>query len=63
MLRFILKRKMKCGISGYEGESFYTIDGDILKLEQNLKKGGLGDGYYESHELVGVEIIHKESEK
>jgi len=54
---------MKCGISGYEGESFYTIDGDILKLEQNLKKGGLGDGYYESHELVGVEIIHKESEK
>lgn len=60
MIRFILKRKIKDGVSGYEGEDLYTIDGDLAKLEDRLKKRALGDGYYEVHELIGFEIIYKE---
>lgn len=62
MLRFIMKRKTKDGISGYEGEHFFTIDGDVVKVEEYLKKGGYGEGCYEIYELVGVEIIYKNTE-
>jgi len=61
MLRFILKAKRRDDISGYCGETFYTIDGDLVSLEAVLKKGGFGENGYEAHELVGVEIIEPTS--
>lgn len=62
MVRFILKCKfMNC--SGCEGEYMYTIDGDIVKLEKSLTSGGYGNGGYERHELVGVEVIVNDTRK
>jgi len=58
MLRFILKVKRRDEISGYYGENIYTIDGDVVELEKCLKKGGYGECGYESHELVGIEVIN-----
>jgi hypothetical protein len=63
MLRFILKHKTRNEISGYSGEHFFTIDGDIVKLEECLKRGGSGEYGYECNELVGVEIIYEKDKE
>lgn len=62
MLRFILKIKTKEKESGHKEEHYLTIDGDITKLETFLRKSRYGYWGYEIYELVGVEIIYKDTE-
>jgi hypothetical protein len=57
MLRFIVSKNWKDNVSGAEGQSFETIDGDIETLERCLTSGGFGEDAYEHYHLVGVEII------
>ncbi len=56
MLRFMMVRKEKL-LSGCEREVYYTIDGDINGLEQALTSGGSSEDQYETHQLLGVEVI------
>ncbi len=57
MLRFIVSKNWKDQVSGAEGQSFITIDGDITELEDRLRSGGFGENGYEHYHLIGVEII------
>ena len=57
MLRYIMRKRWQCNISGELGELHYTIDGDAEAVEDALKAGGRGESGYENHHLIGVEII------
>lgn len=57
MLRFIMKKTFHCEYNNMSGEEFYTIDNDIVTLENLLKSGGHSESSFERHELIGVEII------
>ena len=56
MLRFILKNKYSCEISGNSGERYETIDIDVPELEKILIRGGFGESGYDKTELIGVEL-------
>lgn len=62
MLRFILKKKWRDGISGAEGEYFETLDSVVPKLQEALSKGGFGESGYDMVQLVGVEVLPDEAE-
>ena len=57
MIRFILKRSRHDGspFPGSEWEGYETIDLDVPKLEQALKRGGRGAGH-DITLLVGAEL-------
>ena len=57
MLRFIMRRRWKDTESQASGERFYTIDGNLELLEQDLRSNGYGPNGYKLKELVGVEIL------
>lgn len=57
MLRYIMKCNWGDTTSGASGFNHYTIDGDAEAVEKKLRDGGCGESGFETHELVGVEII------
>lgn len=57
MIRFIMRRKWKDASSGCEGQHLYTIDGDVARVECELRNGGYSQYVYEYRELVGVEVV------
>lgn len=57
MIRFIMRRRWRDSESQASGEQLYTVDGDVAKLEYQLRHVGHGPNGYEIHELVGVELI------
>jgi hypothetical protein len=57
MLRFIVSKNWKDSVSGAEGQSFITVDGDITELEELLRSGGFSENGYEHCHLAGVEVI------
>lgn len=50
---------MRDAVSGYQGESVYTLDFEEYRLEAELKRGGFGESGFEAVELVGVEYIRE----
>ena len=58
MIRFIMRRKWKDAASNCEGQSLYTIDGDVGQVERELRNGGYSQYGYEYRELVGVEVVN-----
>jgi hypothetical protein len=61
MLRFILKRKVKCS-SGGGYESLYTLDFENTELEDRLTGGGMSEDSFDITELVGVEILESKKD-
>tara|TARA_R110001606_G_scaffold311301_1_gene458238 strand:- start:1473 stop:1679 length:207 start_codon:yes stop_codon:yes gene_type:complete len=57
MIRFLMIKREKL-ISGCESKLFYTIDNDIVALEKALTSGGSGEDQYETHSLIGAEVIN-----
>ena len=57
MIRFILKTRLVRYEELLDETRFFTIDGDLLALEEALRSGGRGPGGYESTTLEGAEVI------
>ena len=57
MIRFILKRKQMHDLSGGKTERLWSIDHDLVALEQALRAGGHSQQAYDFNELVGVELV------
>ena len=57
MLRFILERHEMHFGPGIDRRGHYTLDIDVPELQAVLSSGGSGEDGFESHRLLGVEII------
>ena len=57
MLRFIIKRKVKCQYNGGEEEVFETVDAEVPGVEAMLRRGGFSEGGYDYSHLVGIELL------
>jgi hypothetical protein len=57
MVRFILERQEVDNNAGTDWRDFYTMDIDVPALEHSLMRGGRGEMGFETHRLIGVEII------
>lgn len=57
MLRYIMRCRQRF-MSGGERETYYTIDGNVQAVEEDLQRGGTSETEYEIRELVGVEVIN-----
>ena len=56
MIRFIVKATQSIG-DGAPHISYYTIDAVLPELESALARGGITGAAYESHSLIGAEIL------
>ena len=56
MIRFIVKAIQSVG-DGAPHVSYYTIDALVPALEAALRRGGITGAAYESHSLIGAEIL------
>lgn len=57
MLRFIIRRKWRDGVSGLETDEFATLDTNCPELEEILKRGGFGDSGYDYSSVAGVMVL------
>ena len=60
MLRFILERHEQNHNFGIDYRDYYTLDIDIPELETALKRGGSGEMGFESHRLIGIEVVQSD---
>ena len=56
MLRFIMIKRERL-VSGAEREIYYTIDDNLSDVEKALTAGGTSESEYETHALVGIEVL------
>ena len=57
MVRLILRRETKDKISGYISSGYETLDIDNRVLEDILRRGGFGEGCYDTTTLIGAEVL------
>lgn len=57
MIRFILKNTYYDERNQTKGEEFFTIDGDIIALENALLSGGHSEHSHSQNHLMGAEVI------
>jgi hypothetical protein len=57
MIRFILKYSRYSAHDGFRVDSHFTVDGDVVELEKQLRRGGCGESGFERVELIGAEVI------
>jgi len=57
MIRFLMKRRMSDHNENLDRSCFFTIDGDLVELERQLRLSGRGPMGFDYCELVGVELI------
>ena len=63
MIRLILLNKRKDERSGYEDESYFTLDIENKELEQILTRCGFSENGYETNQIVDAEVIKNEEAK
>lgn len=56
MIRFILKRRVRDNVSGYDETSIHSVDIDVPELEALLSRGGSGENGFDFTALYGVEL-------
>lgn len=57
MLRVIIRRKWRDGISGLEVDELETLDISSPELERILRGGGCGELAYDHRSVAGVEVL------
>jgi hypothetical protein len=57
VIRFILRNQRRDEYSRATVDCLFTIDGDVVALEQALRRGGYGESGYDLTSLVGVEVL------
>ena len=57
MLRFIIERHEQNNNQCTDWKDCYTVDIDVPELEKALTRGGYGEMGFESHNLLGVEVL------
>lgn len=61
MLRFIIERKTLDSSTQMTTVGHYTIDSEVPELEDELTRGGFGDGGYDMCRLIGVEVLAEDA--
>ena len=57
MIRFVIEvHEMQYG-PGIDCRDYVTLDVDLPELESMLKRGGKGEGGFESWRLLGAEVL------
>ncbi len=57
MIRFVVEvHEMQFG-PGIDRRDYVTLDVDLPELEGMLKRGGRGEGGFESWQLLGAEVL------
>ena len=56
IIRFIVRHKHRCPVSGAEYENLITVDADVPELQAALDVGGLSENGYHVAEMVGAEL-------